>query len=111
MDGSQKLPLRLLGTVIDARAAGRTPRWAFLGVAAWMAYVAAGRTRDGVPLPLDDPLADRLRAAVADAHGPRAVAEALLAVREVFPPGLAADQVFRDGVTEDLERLLGRLPR
>lgn len=111
MDGSQKLPLRLLGTVRDARAAGRTPRWAILGVAAWMAYVAAGRTRDGMPLPLDDPLADRLRQAVAGARGPRAVAEALLALHEVFPPDLAADPVFRDGVTADLDRLLGGLSR
>ena len=60
MDGSQKLPLRLLGTVRDGLAAGRTPRWAILGVAAWMAYVALGQSSTGVPLPLDDPLADRL---------------------------------------------------
>ena len=42
MDGSQKLPLRLLGTVRDRLAAGATPEWASLAVAAWMAYVAVG---------------------------------------------------------------------
>lgn len=110
MDGSQKLPLRLLGTVRDARAAGRTPRWAILGVAAWMAYVAVGRTRDGAPLPLDDPLAERLRAATAGAHGPRAVTDALLGVSEVFPPDLAADPVLHDGLVDDLGRLMAEPP-
>ena len=40
MDGSQKLPMRLLGTVRDRLAAGAVPRHATLAVAAWMAYVA-----------------------------------------------------------------------
>ena len=110
MDGSQKLPLRLLGTVRDARAAGRTPRHAIRGVAAWMAYVTAGRSRDGAPLPLDDPIADRLRAAVAGARGAAAVVTALLAVREVFPADLAADPVVTACLTEELARLGSTLP-
>jgi len=110
MDGSQKLPLRLLGTVRDARAAGRTPRHAIRGVAAWMAYVTAGRSRDGAPLPLDDPIADRLRAAVAGARGAAAVVTALLAVREVFPEDLAADPVVTACLTEELARLGSTLP-
>ncbi len=106
MDGSQKLPLRLLGTVRDGLAAGRTPRWAILGVAAWMAYVALGRSRTGVPLPLDDPLADRLRAAVPVEGGARATAAGLLALREVFPVELAEDAAFRDCLTDELDRLM-----
>ncbi|HEY6796373.1 MAG TPA: mannitol dehydrogenase family protein [Kineosporiaceae bacterium] len=106
MDGSQKLPLRLLGTIRDARTAGRTPRWALRGVAGWMAYVTLGRARDGSPLPLDDPLADRLRAAVRSARGPAATVAALLDVREVFPAELAADPVVRDCLVDELSALV-----
>ena len=38
MDGTQKLPQRVLHTIADRRAAGASPRWAALVVAAWMRY-------------------------------------------------------------------------
>ena len=57
MDGSQKLPQRVLHTILDRRAAGGVPRWATLVVAAWMRFVQ-GSADDGRTLPLDDPLAD-----------------------------------------------------
>ncbi|MDQ1288306.1 MAG: fructuronate reductase [Actinomycetota bacterium] len=110
MDGSQKLPLRLLGTVRDRLAAGATPRWAIRGVAAWMAYVTLGADRTGRPLPLDDPMADRLRSAVAGAQGAPAVATALLGVAEIFPHDLAASSTFRDCLTEQLAELLATAP-
>src|SRR5690606_24427118 len=53
MDGSQKLPQRVLHTIADLRAAGRRPRWSALVVAAWMRFVQ-GRADDGAELPLDD---------------------------------------------------------
>jgi fructuronate reductase len=110
MDGSQKLPQRLLGTVRDRLAAGAEPRWAALGVAAWMRYVwvsaepgagAAGRA----PLPLDDPMRDRLRAAVAGLSDPADVAAALLSITEIFGADLPESAVFRDLVCDWLARL------
>jgi fructuronate reductase len=107
MDGTQKLPQRVLHTIADRRAAGATPRYAALVVAAWMRF-ARGKADDGQPLPLDDPLADDIVAALADAPDtPRAVCEALLGLRTVFPADLAADEVFRDLVCQwlaDLDR-------
>ena len=44
MDGSQKLPQRLLGTIRDRLAAGAPIDRLALGVAAWMRYVT-GTTR------------------------------------------------------------------
>ncbi|MBU8861281.1 MULTISPECIES: mannitol dehydrogenase family protein [unclassified Micromonospora] len=99
MDGSQKLPQRVLHTVADLRAAGRSARWSALVVAAWLRFLL-GYADDGRPLPLDDPLADRLRAALAaGAHTPAGVVDAVFALREVFPAGLAADDEFRADVT------------
>jgi fructuronate reductase len=55
----------------------------------------------GRPLPLDDPLAGEIRAALAgngrrDGGSPAAVAGALLGLEQVFSPGLAADPVVRE---------------
>lgn len=105
MDGSQKLPQRLLGTISDALAAGREPRAACLGVAAWMRYVSTGRSEAGVPLPVDDPLAARLGEVTAGAGSPAAVVDALLGLPEVFGTDLPADARFRALVEEALEVL------
>jgi fructuronate reductase len=105
MDGSQKLPQRLLGTIRDRRAAGAEPRHAVLAVAAWMRFVSTGASDAGRPLPLDDPLADRLRAAVAGASRPADVVDALLAVRDVFGTDLADDDDLRRLLTEALRTL------
>ena len=105
MDGTQKLPQRLLGTVQDRLAAGAEPRLACLGVAAWMRYVSAGATDDGRPLPLDDPLADRLRALTAGAGTPAQTVDALLTLTEVFGEQLPQDAVFRELVTDALTAL------
>jgi fructuronate reductase len=106
MDGSQKIPLRLLGTVRDRIAAGETPLSACRAVAAWMVYVTAGRDRLGRPLPLDDPLAPTLRDAVAGRAGADTVVDALLGVREVFDDGLRASTPFRDALVPQVAELL-----
>jgi fructuronate reductase len=112
MDGSQKLPQRILHTIADRRAAGAVPRWGALVVAAWMRFVA-GYDDAGRALPLHDPLAGEIRAALAAANGSQpggssaAVVEALLGLEQVFSPELAADPVIRElvvGWLADLTR-------
>ncbi|HEU4947612.1 MAG TPA: mannitol dehydrogenase family protein [Kribbella sp.] len=95
MDGTQKLPQRLLGTIRDRLGAGAEPRLACLAVAAWMRFVSAGQADDGTPVVVDDPLAARLATAVAGAETPANVVDALLGVREVFGDDLPADETFR----------------
>ena len=104
MDGSQKLPVRLLGAIRERLAAGASPHAATLGVAAWMRYVAAGNADNGAPLTLDDPLAVRLREALAGASAPAAIVAALVGVTEVFGD-LGDDSTFRTMVTGHLETL------
>jgi fructuronate reductase len=103
MDGSQKLPLRLLGVVRDRLAAGAEPRWAALAVAAWMRHVWTARE-------LDDPMADALRLAVAGADGPQKVVDSLLAITDVFGSDLRDSAVFRDLLVERLDRLSSGSP-
>ena len=104
MDGSQKLPQRLLATARARLAAGAPIDRIALGVAAWMRYVT-GIDETGAPIDVRDPMARRLRT-IADEAGPVAarLAPALVAVREVFGD-LSADPRFADAVTAALDRL------
>lgn len=88
-DGSQKIGLRLLGTVRANLDAGREPRWAALAVAAWMHHVATTP-----PQELNDPLAAELHAALPAERSAASVVPALLGVRSIFDDGLAADATF-----------------
>jgi fructuronate reductase len=105
MDGSQKIPPRLLGT-IAARIDARQPfaRLA-LAIAAWMMFLR-GHADDGTHYDIRDPLADRLRTLADPANGkPDALLAALLPVREVFPHNLAVQPAFRQAVLEALHAL------
>jgi fructuronate reductase len=98
MDGSQKLPQRVLHTIVDGRAAGGSSRWGALVLAAWMRFVQ-GESDAGQPLPLDDPLAERIRKALAAGRStPEGVVDALFGLSEVFPAELAADDTVREMV-------------
>ncbi|MFO1061209.1 MAG: mannitol dehydrogenase family protein [Dongiaceae bacterium] len=108
MDGSQKLPQRLLGTIRDRLARGLPVARATLGVAAWMRYVM-GVDEQGRPIDVRDPLAERLRricAAAGDA--PEALVDGLLQVAPVFGDDLPRNAPFRAAVAGHLGALLRR---
>ncbi|MDO8881402.1 MAG: mannitol dehydrogenase family protein [Pseudotabrizicola sp.] len=84
MDGSQKLPQRILGTLETNLEAGRPCPGLMLAVAAWMIYVR-GTDLTGAPIEVKDPLAPRLREAATSADP----VGALLGLRAVFPEALA----------------------
>ena len=88
MDGSQKLPQRLLGTLAERLSTGQPAPGLCLAVAAWMRYVG-GVDETGQPIDVRDPLADRLRALSGAADTPEDKVAALLGVSEIFPPDLA----------------------
>jgi len=111
MDGSQKLPQRLLGTIRDRLAAGASIDRLALGVAAWMRYVT-GIDEKGQPIDVRDPLAARLKSLADEAGADEAglsaerLAPALLGVREVFGDDLPQNPAFVGAVTDALGRLL-----
>jgi fructuronate reductase len=108
MDGSQKLPQRLLGSIRDRLAAGAPIDRLVMGVAGWMRYVT-GVDEQRKPIDVRDPLSARLRA-IADGAGLNAerLAPALLEVREIFGTELAADERFRAAVTDALARIIAK---
>ena len=88
MDGSQKLPQRLLGTLRDNITAGRVSPCLCLAVAAWMRYVS-GTDENGARIDVRDPLAEKLRSITMAHHAPAEIVAALLSVREVFDEAIA----------------------
>lgn len=106
MDGSQKLPQRLLGTIRDRLGQGLSVTRAALGVAGWMRYVS-GIDEHGKKIDIRDPLATRL-ATISKAGGttPKLLVDGLLNVREVFGEDLPQYETFRAELIRHLTSLL-----
>ena len=103
MDGSQKLPQRILGTVAENRAAGRAAPGLTMAVAGWIRY-SSGRDETGAPIEVKDPLAAKLAAQWTDE--PAKTVANYLALSEVFPPVLRDDEDFAKELTDALTALL-----
>jgi fructuronate reductase len=105
MDGSQKLPQRILATVRDNLAAGRAIELLALAVAGWMRYVY-GEDERGRHIDVSDPLAAQF-AAIARSHrgDPIAFAQSLFAIHAIFDEDLHNEPRF----TGPVMRWLGML--
>ncbi|MGH6911484.1 MAG: mannitol dehydrogenase family protein, partial [Phenylobacterium sp.] len=91
-DGSQKLPIRLLGTIADALAAGRSVDRLVVGVAAWMQFV---RRQTLANAAIVDPLSSELADVGRRCNGVAAHdVAAFLAMRAVFAPQIADQPRF-----------------
>ena len=103
MDGSQKLPQRLLNT-IRQRIGTRAPfdRLA-LGVAAWMRY-AAGTDEHGNAIDVRDPLAGEFKKRTAGKKTAEELLQALIGLEQIFGD-LQGNEQFRQTVGAALERL------
>ncbi len=102
MDGSQKLPLRVLPSVRANLLQGRPIRRLALVIAAWIGYLQ-GLAEDGSEFRPDDPLADRLQP-LARRGDSGAAAAAVLAERSVFGD-LADNRVLLEQVAAALASL------
>jgi fructuronate reductase len=76
MDGSQKLPQRLLGTIADVHASGGAATAAAHGVAAWIRHLSSPH--------VNDPLGDMLAGLATRAANDEARLNAVLGVSAVF---------------------------
>ncbi len=106
MDGTQKLPQRLVQPAAETLARGGEAETYALAVAAWMRY-ALGRDRHGTPYDLRDPrageIAERLRGVPLTGS---AIADALFALPGLFPPALTSHAGWRAEVASLLDLLL-----
>ncbi|MCK7308388.1 mannitol dehydrogenase family protein [Enterobacter quasiroggenkampii] len=103
MDGSQKLPQRMLDG-IRVHLERNTP-WSLLalGVAGWIRYVS-GTDERGNAIDVRDPLSDKIRAIVNASSDANRV-HALLGLSEVFGHDLARNRIFVEAVSQAYERI------
>jgi fructuronate reductase len=119
MDGSQKLPQRLLGTVRDRLAANGSYDHLALAVAGWIRY-ASGRDEKGGAIEVQDPMAATFARIARESGGDAAtIADGFLDLTAVFGADLVAHApfraavrghavaLFRDGSARTLARHLG----
>ena len=105
MDGSQKLPQRLLASIEARLERGQGIDALALAVAGWMRW-QSGRTDAGEPFAVDDPLAGETARRLTGLHDPADQVRALLGIDAIFPPALAADPRFSAALTRQLRRLV-----
>jgi fructuronate reductase len=105
MDGSQKLPQRLLHAVRANLAQGRSIRHLSLAVAAF-AFHASGVDRAGGATTVKDPLAAELAHALDGLPSdPGPAIRRFLAITPIFGDDLSVDGSFRDAVLDGVARL------
>lgn len=104
MDGSQKLPQRLLESLREQLAGKGHIDIICLAVAAWIRYVS-GVDEKGNVIEVSDPLAAELRSACDQHQGnPAALVKAVVSITKVFGGDLQSEQRFVEGVTQWLTR-------
>jgi mannitol 2-dehydrogenase len=97
-EGSARIPKFVLPSVIEQLERGGPIRLLCFTVASWFRYLS-GKDDEGRPMPIIDPMADKLRErALAGGKDPHS----LLAMREVFSEELANAKPFVDEVSEAL---------
>ncbi|MBN3081783.1 fructuronate reductase [Pectobacterium polaris] len=90
MDGSQKLPQRMLESLRWHVRNGGDYRCLALGIAGWMRYVS-GKDDAGNPIEIRDPLADKLRQTVEETSDSAERVSAFLNLRSIFGEDLSAN--------------------
>ncbi len=97
MDGSQKIPQRIVPIIEWHLARGSVPHFAYKAIAAWLAFLRSDAT-------IEDPLANQLRQ-LRDSSAEGAV-NALLGMRAIFPAALGDHHEVRSQVYEALRNQL-----
>jgi fructuronate reductase len=105
MDGSRKLPQRLLGSLNANLAAGRPAPRTALAIAAWIRF-ASGRDLAGRPTPVSDPLAVRMaQFGIAAGDDNAALVDSFLTLSDVFGGEPTRSRGLRDSLLAALNDL------
>ncbi|WP_067582269.1 mannitol dehydrogenase family protein [Endozoicomonas ascidiicola] len=105
MDGSQKIPQRLVPSLQYHLNQGSAFTWQALGIAGWMRYIS-GQDESGKAIDVCDPMVNELQA-ICDEHGLNvSVVPALLAVEKIFPASVGQNSMVIDAVSTAYQSLL-----
>ncbi len=106
MDGTEKLPQRLLMPALHVLDSGRDVRPFAFAIAAWMRY-CLGRTDSGEKYALRDPQEEKISAALRQTGGdPKAILDVLHALPGLFPKRLRENRIWKSQVGVALSTML-----
>lgn len=105
MDGTQKLPQRLLAPAEQCLGAGGDIGTYAFAVAAWMRF-CLGRNEAGEPYALNDPRQDEVAQALVGTSTAEAISAGLHGLPGLFPEPLKTDPDWRRAVEMRLDRML-----
>jgi fructuronate reductase len=104
MDGSQKIPQRWLGTILDLLAQQKPMPVLNLALAAWLRYVR-GVDELGARIDVRDPLQAQFAELAGHARDDVAYVNSVLELSQILPPSLRANQPWRNGVLRSYQHL------
>ncbi|KYN79805.1 D-mannonate oxidoreductase [Vibrio cidicii] len=105
MDGSQKIPQRMGGSLRFHLANHSDYRWLAMGIAGWMRYIA-GVDEKGQEIDVRDPMSDKFKA-IFTQHGIESGAvKELLAIESIFGTDLIQNENFVKEVTKAFQLIL-----
>lgn len=107
MDGSQKLPQRLLDPARYHLAHQNNYRHIALGIAGWMRYVS-GVDEKGEPIDVVDPLAQQFKTIYADDTTAEKRVQALLSIHTIFGDDLPQNSNFVRSVNHAYRQLVNQ---
>ncbi len=106
MDGTEKLPQRILYPVLEALERGQDIRPFAFAAAAWMRY-CLGRMDDGTEYALKDPRSDEIAAALTSSgDDSRQILASLRGLPGLFPPALTNNDDWVSNIIDALSQML-----
>lgn len=102
MDGSQKIPQRMLSSVRALSAVDKPYPFLAMSIAGWLRYVT-GIDEQNAPIEVSDPLAAQLRAiAVKNSGRISSYVSEIVGIQEIFGSDLATDSTFHAVIENSL---------
>lgn len=105
MDGTQKLPQRLLAPALETLGAGAPLRPFAFAVAAWMRY-CLGRSDTGENYALRDPMEAEISSRLRGLDNAAAIIDSLSTLPGLMPPALAGASAWQEPLNDILTRML-----
>ncbi len=108
MDGSEKLPQRIIEPALEAMARGQDLTPFAFATAAWMHY-CLGRCDNGTSYPLRDPIEETIHQLVkaTDGRAP-SIVKALHSLTDIFPQTLVKNSDWTSNITEQLDVMVNQ---
>ena len=104
MDGSQKLPQRLIETVTCLLNNQKSFQGLALAIAAWVKYISA-KDLNGKTIDVRDPMADEFLTIAKNSKTSEHYVDAILDCKEIFPANLRDSSVFRKEIQKTFKFL------